>query len=52
MTTNQYEKIQSEIEKRANQKIRRKKLKMKMSGKQIKNLQRIIIEKKNQLLDK
>jgi len=47
MKNNNHEDIQSEIEKKASQRKKKKKLNMKMSGKQVKNLQKIIIENKS-----
>lgn len=45
MDHNQSEDIQTNIEKMSLKKEKRKRLKMKMSGKQLKNLQKIIIER-------
>jgi len=47
MKNNQHEKIQSALEKKEAKRIKKKTIKMKMSGQQVKNLQRIIIEHKN-----
>lgn len=47
MRNNNHEEIQNDTEKKAALKIKRKTLSMKMSGKQIKNLQKIIIENAN-----
>ncbi|MDP2683570.1 MAG: hypothetical protein Q8P20_00795 [bacterium] len=46
MKNNQPEEIQSEVEKKVTKRIKKKTIKMKMSGKQIKTLQRLIIENK------
>jgi len=46
MKNNQPEEIQSDIEKKAAKRNKKKTIKMKVSGQQVKNLQRIIIKKK------